>query len=157
MTTISTMLDELLAASVAALGADAPERQSVEHGEEFDLPHDCEQLLVALTSYTLEQQAQALDGGGCAVIPVATFVVELLLCYPYGTPEQTAPPVDEISAAARRIADAGVALVDGLHDASVAGTLFTQRCCDDVTIAAPDPVGPDGGLAGWALTLSVRL
>lgn len=154
---ISTMLDELLAQAVTALGADAPERQSVEHGEEFDLPHDCEQLLVSLTSYTLEQQRGAPEGGGCAVIPVATFLVELLLCYPYGTPEEPAPDVDEISTAARRIADAGVALVDGLHDANVAGDLFTGRCCDDITIAAPQPVGPDGGLAGWVLTLSVRM
>lgn len=148
---ISTWLDELLAAGVAAL-ADPPARQFVAHG---DFAHDCAQLAVRLAGYTMIPQT---DDGGCAVIPQATFGVQLLLdCWPTAKQGQPFPPATDISTAAKAAADAGEALLNGVHDANEAGTLFSGRCCDDVNISALDPIGPESGLVGWALTISVRL
>lgn len=150
---ISTMLDELLAAAVAAVPpVDLPERQFVAHG---DFAHDCAQLAVRLAGYELIAQT---DDGGCAVIPSATFEVQLLLdCWPTAKADKPFPDAADISTAARRAADAGVAMLDGIHDASADGSLFSERCCDDVNISDLDAVGPEAGIVGWALTVSVRL
>lgn len=150
--TVADMLDDLLDVVVSALPA-PPARRFVAHG---DFAHDCAQVAVRLADYLLEPQTDT--GAGCAVIPVVTFETQLLLdCWPTATQEQPTPPADKISEASRRAADAGEAMLNGVHDARTSETLFTGRCCDDVDISSLAAIGPEGGLIGWTLTVAVRL
>lgn len=148
------MLQELLDVADAALADDAPERQFVAHG---DFAHDCAQLATRLANY--EMEAQTDSGAGCAVIPVATFELQLLLdCWPTTQQEQVIPTADAISVAAKRVADAGVAMLEGITDAAlVDGDLFAGRCCVDIVVGPLEPIGPEAGIVGWTLTITVRL
>lgn len=130
-----------------------PAMQYVAHGLNF--AWDCELVAASIVAVRMERQA----GHGCAVIPVATLAVTLLRCYPKaGDGGDNVPSSDEINAAARVLAvDAG-ALAGGLVDAWADGSLFAAVPCSAVTIIPGiEPLGPAGGLAGWRVTLEVRL
>lgn len=147
---IDAYLTELLAAAVDAV-VDPPERQYVAHGDTF--AHDCELLVSRLVTYAFERT----DPNGCLLVPVAVLEVRLLRCYPKLDGGRIPAPA-EIGAAATALAADGQALMDGIADAVAAGTLFDDTCCADVTLdPGLAPISPEGGYAGWTLTLTLRL
>lgn len=157
---------DLLNAAASALTPDGgdpddprtapPDRQYVAHGLNF--AWDCELLASSLVRVTLERQA----GRGCAVIPVVSLAVTLLRCYPKaGDLGDEIPAASEIDQAAQVLAIDATALAGGLNDAWGSGDLFPSvpsiGCAQVTLFPGVEPLGPAGGLAGWRVTLDVRL
>lgn len=151
MTNLVSMLEDLLAVSVAALD-DPPDRQFVAHG---DFAHDCPLVAVRIIDFVHEPQT---NDGGCAVIPVVTFDVTVLRCYAASTEQQPVPTAESITDDALVLARDANDLSAEILDQSAAGTLFDGVTCGDVNLSGGlEAVGPEGGIAGWRLTLSVRM
>lgn len=153
-TLISDLLTDLLAVSVASL-TDPPERQYVAHGR---FAFDCELVAVHLVRLTLDRPA---SGGGCVVLPTAVLAVTVVRCYPKAGDDDT--PIPEASAindAALVLAVDAATLAGGVADAWAAGALFPTAGigCARVDInPGVEPLGPDGGLAGNRVSMTVRL
>lgn len=149
---IDDFLADLLAAAVDAI-TDPPARQYIAHGQTF--AHDCDLLASRLAGF----EFQRTDSRGCVLIPVAVLEVTLMRCWPKaGDNGQAIPTADAITAAATALALDGESLMNGIADRVEDGSLFADRCCADVEFTPGlQAVDPSGGLAGWTLTLTVRL
>lgn len=153
-TILRKIADDLLVSAVAVL-ADPPARQVIVHGV-FAL--DCEMVAVRLLGLTMDGVDDDLGRPSCVIIPNAAFDVTVIRCYP--TVDQGGEPAaDEISTAARTLLDDAVALSGGIADRWSAGTLVPSagNHCDRVTVGPLTPVNPQGGVAGWRSTITVRL
>lgn len=161
---VRSLLDDLLATAVAALTPDPldnddprtapPDRQLVAHG---DFAWDCELVAVRLDRLGLDRPPG--QPNTCAVVPVATVSATVLRCYPKaGDGGEEIPSAEAIDTAARVLAVDAAALADGIATSWADGSLFDPVPCSRVTIVpGVEPLGPDGGLAGWRVTLDVRL
>lgn len=161
---LASMLDDLLAATVASLTPDPddetdprtapPDRQFVAHGP-GSFAWDCPLVAVSLSGLVLEPQDPR--GMGCAAIPVATLTVSLLRCYP-DLDADGIPTADELTDAATVLAVDAAALAGGLAADHFSGDLFASAniACNKVTLGPLDPLGPLGGLAGWRFGVLVR-
>lgn len=167
--TLNWLLDDLLRACVDAYelpGAPAaPARQVKQHGQLP--PWDGEQLTVACTGLRPVSPFPITDRGPhhCAVIPAADLTVELVrACWPVveGTRASgpLVPDASQISDATRTLtADAG-ALWASVTPLAINGRLFPSVAgiaCKDVLVGPLVPLAPQGQLAGWRWTFTVKL
>lgn len=153
-TRLRTALDDLLKAATATL-TDPPDRRYVAHGQPAI---DCEQLVVhcaGVRSVTLEQPGDIPSPRPQPRVRVATLVATLSrpVC---ATPQPTAAQLGQDG---RALAVDGWSLVAGLIEALSAGSVWTggsplPRAGNVVLAEAPEP---DGGFAGWVISLDVAL
>ena len=159
------LCDELLAASVEALDtipdsapelAGSPERSFISPG----LPAlDCCPQLTVHSSFV--QDAATSPGGLSAGRKVAgkinqvSLVATIARCIPVIDDSGTLPALADMQAAAEQINADGWALWNHLYNLWLAGLLFTY--CGEVFWEGLRPLTPQGGCAGWTLSLRVSL
>ncbi len=148
--------DDLLMEAVSALAADgaspAPERRYVAHGT---VTWDCELLavnIVRVLPKLVDPRAQS-----CAVMHEVTYAVTLLRCYPMPSDRGQPPSADDLTDAGRDLATDGQALWKGLTRAWADGSWPVGIPCSKVTWGGLEPLAPSGGLAGWRVTVTVRM
>ena len=152
--TIQILLDDLLDAAVAELSS-PPARQITAHGA---FAFDCEQVTSRLVDWTLTPlDERALF----PVINVITIAVSVLRCYPHSTGDEPIPDAADITAAALVLAADLAELTEGLSSRWEAGTLFPTVTPDvlegaQVGWVGARSLGPEGGFAGWEVTLTLR-
>jgi hypothetical protein len=152
----------LVAAS--ALLSPAPDRQYVSHGPppwDAGLSGDgCKsQLTVGVDRIRSSLQPtlnQLLTQGSKQVVPVADIEVVLLRCA-VTMQGRMIPTSAELDAESLALAVEAQALWGGLVTASMDGTLFPTMHNGQFLWRGMEAVGPNGGLAGWRMTLEVGL
>lgn len=163
------LLNDLLAAAVEVLTPDPddgddprtppPDRRYLAHGPDA-FAWDCELLAVHLLGIRLESDDPAGVSRACVAMPVIDLAVTLLRCYPKaGDAGGIIPSAEDITAAAEVLAVDAAALAGGVADMWADGTLFPTAGvgCGKVTLSpGVTALGPEGGYAGWRLTLAVR-
>ena len=134
--------EQLLAQTVT--GRDLPERRYVSHGQ--PPVEDCDGVLVVWFAQVDTRQVGPRDSG--VTNRVAVLAVDVWRCWPTG---DTHPPtVRDLSRASLVVADDCDRLTGGL-----AGFLGDR--CGTVEWRPAQPLGPQGGLAGWRLQVAVSL
>ena len=149
--TLVTLLDDLLTSAVAVI-PNPPARQFIAHGSNA---LDCEHVSVEI----VDASVSPIDPAMCAGIDTITFAVEVVRCYIAATGDNPIPAASGIGADSYTIAFDLGALMGGLGDRWEAGTLFPSLPaldCGQVQIIGAQPVGPEGGYAGWRLTVTVQ-
>lgn len=129
---------------------DLPERRFVSNN---GVAYDCEQFSVEIGA--LSTGTAGADQPGPARLPkvaVATLLIALIRdCQPLASENGSPPSVEDIEAASDEL----------LADASVLIKVFMRTnalgSCSDVSIQTCVPYGPEGGLAGWVLTIRAGL
>jgi hypothetical protein len=146
---LTTLLNDLLAAAVSVV-ENPPERRFVAHGA---WAHDCESVTVKVTDVRLTQMANV----GCSAQIVTTLAACVLRCYPGPDPDGNPPTAATITTAAQQLADDIEDLTTGLLDLYGAGTLFSvaDLDCSQVQWIGARPLGPEGLIAGWEVSLTV--
>jgi hypothetical protein len=150
-TTAQALCNDLLASALSCI-TNPPARQFVAHGR---WAHDCEAVVVAITSIAMEPFAPAM----CATKDVVSMSVYVVRCFVDMDDDGNPPAAADITADAVQAAGDLGALVGGLGDRWGAGTLFpsiVHLTCEQVTFVGSNPIGPEGGLAGWELQLTVN-
>lgn len=153
-----TAADELLQFAVDVLadnGRAAPDRQYVAEG---GVAFDCEQLVVQVARVFLGAPGeQVTDPVNCSATLVADLTVWLIKCAaPMG--DNGEPPSDEeIEAVSQVLLTDGLVLTEGLIRGLQGHQVFTSLESPAVAIGELAPQGPEGGMAGWTLTVSVGL
>lgn len=158
--TLSAMAQRLLADTVTDLnlGTPAPDRQIVSHGLRF--AHDCEMVAVGVVEYGFDNA----DGGNlpgfarAPYVPTVTFQIMWLRCWPTIVGDQL-PAADDITAAALGLAVDAANVGNGVTRRWSVGTLFSETPDPTHLLTVPSivPVSPEGGLAGWRVTVGARL
>lgn len=157
-------LEQILTKAASFLATPAT-RENVSHGPPS---WDCgDQLTVHVDKIrpsgplTLTQRTPR---GSKEVVTVADVVVTLLRCVTgvaenahWATNPSIIPDPTVLDSEARALANEARALWFGLLGEAIAGTLFKDLF--DVSFLFRDcvPIGPNGGLAGWKLTMEVAL
>lgn len=153
-TTIQTLLDDLLDSAVAELTA-PPARRFVAHGQ---WAHDCECVASRVVGWTLAPIDQVAD---YPVINEITLAVAVLRCYPSPEGGAVIPEAADLTTASNTLAVDLAELTEGLSARWEAGTLFPSLSPNALVgtsagwIAARS-IGPEGGFAGWEVTVSLR-
>jgi intein/homing endonuclease len=120
--------------------------------------HNCELVAVSGGTFSFGPSKQA-----CAVMPSVTLDLTVVRCYPTaeleGDGDVTLPTVDALTAASGVLLDDLWQLAMGISAAWQAGTLFaTDKVhCSEVTLGNVRPIGPGGGFAGWAMSVTVNI
>lgn len=157
--TLSTMAQVLLADAVSDLGVSAPSRQIVSHGLRF--AHDCEMVAVGITTFGFDSTDSGKYPGHPRAIylPTVTFQIVWLRAWPSLQGDGQLPTAAKISTAALALAVDAAKVGDGISNRWAAGTLFspTPDPAHLVTVPTFSPISPEGGLAGWRVTVGVRL
>lgn len=142
------VLDAVVAAFAGA-AIDLPARQFVSNN---GVAYDCEQVSVEVGG--LSTGSATADRVGSLRVPVrkvATILVALIRdCQPMSSEEGNPPDVETIEAASDQL----------LADASVLISVFkksTLASCEDTSVQSCVPYGPEGGVAGWVLTIRTAL
>jgi hypothetical protein len=119
----------------------------------------CDQLYVFESAPVVE----ALGGTGSVRFAWKTFVTlnaTVVRCVPTGrvVNEKYVPPsAADSTAAAQKVMEDMWALWNGVTSEILAGDLFDGFPCDDVRFVSMEPLDPQGGFAGWTLSLQVQL
>lgn len=141
--TLQTIVDAFTAAGITL-----PDRRYVSNN---GVAYDCEQVSVEIGSLsTGTATADRQVAAKMPKVPVATLLVALIRdCQPMSNEDGTPPSVEEIEAASDELlADATVLIRTFLKGNAVEG-------CTDLAVQTCVPYGPEGGVAGWVLTLRV--
>lgn len=157
---LADALSDLLDGAADALtdhGVEVPARRYRAHGPPAD-----DGLCDALTVYAEPVRIQPLRGPGnlpasCQGVLVARLVARVARCWAPAGYDQ--PGDDTLDLAGQDLAEDGWALIVGLSDRALAGTLFPTAglACDGIDTINADPFGPDGGVAGWTVTIETAL
>lgn len=146
MSTYSTA-SSILDAAVAALGTGdnaAPERRYVTIGE---VSWDCDQLTVNVGTFGFSQQ-------GVQRVPRVTMTLALLRCAETVKDSNRGavkiPSAEQLDAEGERFATDADLLLVGIDTAD-----FDLPDCTAVTVGSLSPLGPNGGLAGWAWPFTI--
>jgi len=99
---------------------------------------------------------QLLPQGSKQTVPVADIELTLLRCAVTMTGREI-PGASILDDEAQQLAMEGQALWGGLVTASMDGTLFPNMYTGQFIWRGMEAVGPNGGLAGWKMTLEVGL
>lgn len=160
------LADEVLAvceASLALLPAGVPPRVYVAHG----IPAiDCEQLTVSVytvptadtspRALPLDRQFKVTKGGS---VNLVFLTVQVARCYPGVTAnnrqQPIAPTPEALAAASEMIFADGWQLWNGLQSAKRLGAF--KGFCQEFSLDPLLPIQPQGGYAGWAVPIEVRL
>lgn len=155
---------DVLNAAVAVLDASsplrAPERRYVSVGEPA---YDCDQLTVSASARpgliaTNGLGLDAVRSNSRPRVLLAAFRVTIIRCgYPTVTDEGDPPDDVAIEAAAAAIYGDGWALFAGLNAAARAGTLDGVSACSEWSVDALDPIGAEGAVAGWVVSLQAAI
>lgn len=111
--------------------------------------YDCEQFSVEIGAVSTGSAAADRPGPArLPKLPVATVMIALIRdCQPMSLEDGSPPSVEVIEAASDELlADASV-LIKTFMRSNVLGS------CSDVSVQTLVPYGPEGGLAGWVLTI----
>jgi hypothetical protein len=163
---LHALAEELLVACEGALasvpaalpGLDgAPERSFVTFGEPaLDC---CPQLTVTVDALSeMATQPAGLAAGTrhrSARLSQALLIVTLVRCVPIPDENGDPPPVAELAASAQQLHADGWALWNRIYNLLAAGALLSA--CSHVDWDGMRRLGPQGGCAGWRLTLRIRL
>ena len=157
--TIVTLLDDLLDSAVAELTA-PPARRFVAHGE---WAHDCECVTSRVVEWTFAPESRVADYqvADYPVINQITLAVAVLRCYPSPDGTTVVPDVADLTTAANVLAADLAELTEGLSTRWEAGTLFPNLSPNTLVGAqagwiAARAIGPEGGFAGWEVSVTVR-
>lgn len=150
---IDVLAAELITVGAAAL-TDPPARAFVSHGEPV---WEC-----ALLAAFLRRMRAKLTGSGdqCMLVWVADFQVVLLrdVCGNLPDPDTgAAPTADAMNTENLVWAAEGETLARAYSRSWALGTWPEGMACSTVSFGALEPFNPQGGLAGWRLTLSIEL
>lgn len=166
--TLSSIADQLLdhatdaldqaevVEAVSALNAyspGAPDRVFVSHGEPAS---DCGQLTVHMTSVA-PQSIGAASIERCAVVPQARFCVRLQRCVTAVDEATIIPGTAVLNAEAMALLIEGWALWKYLTRLWATGALLDGIACKNLTWGTLEPLGPEGGLAGWQVCATVQV
>jgi hypothetical protein len=119
----------------------------------------CDQLYVFESAPVVE----ALGGTGSlrfAWKSLVTLNATVVRCVPTGRTvgeKYTPPSAAESTYAAQKVMEDMWALWNGVTSEILAGDLFEDYPCEDVRFESMIPLDPQGGFAGWTLTLQVQL
>lgn len=155
---------EYLAAAVVAC-ADTPEGAAPGRSYIAHAPPawDCEQITVHAGGPTIANTLplvpalaplQRAKTQGMVILAVLTCTV--LRCYPVIEDSGDPPTVSELNAASQQTYADLWAITNHVNRAVKAGTLFAGDH-REFTLIDPVPVGPEGGIAGWQVPLTVQI
>lgn len=137
-----------------------PARRYVSDGQQ--VAFDCAELVVAANllwgGYPDSENVAWIPKH--AGVPVAVeFTIFLTRCVPKIDMTQGGQPIiptaAQISASAQTVLQDGVVLFFGILQRHHAGLLFAD--CDNVLVGRMQSLGPEGGLAGWALPIRTQI
>lgn len=152
-----------LAADLTVRGIDVPERQFITTG---DVAHDfegqrCAEAFVVTWNGTFQgivsQETGNLSDAPilCSMPLTAQFTIALLRCVPIVKASGQAPTAAELQASGETLMLDAMTLPVSVVDLQGEGNLVTDA--DLLGITAVQPIGPDGGVGGVALSLVVTL
>lgn len=152
-----------LAADLTVRGIDVPERQFITTG---DIAHDfagqrCAEAFVVTWNGSYQgivsQETGNLSDAPilCAMPLTAQFTIALLRCVPIVKPSGQAPTAAELQASGVALLLDAMTLPASVVDLQGEGALVTDA--DLLGISTVQPIGPDGGVGGVALSLVVTL
>lgn len=151
---LQILASDLLAAALAGLapartGNPEPDRVYISHGAPaWD---DCDgsgQLSVWVGPI---QHVQVALGNVCQIRPSAPLCVTLLRCVPTMNDDGSPPSAAALTASAGELNRDVWSLLTELYAFAAA------LGCDMVDVGSAEPLGPEGGLAGWRVCLDVLL
>lgn len=158
-TVLYDLAHELLTTINGLLNPAIP-RAFVAFGDPTKTAWDCNQLSVNVSPIISDQGGTgqrkvnlAAEKKTCSVVPKATFHVLLLKCVKVvgaqGGQRGAPPRGTDLNTEAKALYTVGWQLWHGVTSAWVQGALWNEVSCDYVAFEKLEPVGPDGGLAGW--------
>lgn len=151
---LNVVVDAFLDSAVAL-----PERQYVSDGS---IAIDCEQLTVTIVQVYRglpgEIQTDPMGPRRCATVSSFECAIILVRCVPT-LKESSAgqivfPTVHELDSSAQTILQDGAILWRGLMAAWAEGTLVPG--CDQLALGPMISLGPEGGFAGWTVSLEAQ-
>ncbi|MDN5919191.1 MAG: hypothetical protein L0I76_29545 [Pseudonocardia sp.] len=136
---------------------DLPERRYIAAGQQQTLAVDDEHLCVSLIGMTPGASDATTKGGGypskgasAAIVARAAYMLRLMRCVAVIDDDGCPPPAEQIHAdGLRLLADPG-RLLDAVYTWAAAEPHNLT-----VTIGQVDPVGPEGGMAGHLLAVTL--
>lgn len=159
--------DAILDAALAALAPDitghpAPSKVFVSHGDPvMDLDGCCDSGGTLAVHLGRPQSGVPIRWDSlktpCMVLTRSAFTVSLFRCVPVFNTDQPgyAPTEDELTASANDLLTDLWCLICGLREAIRAGDIQAGGC-DDVRLTESRTVEPQGGCAGWQVTLELQ-
>lgn len=122
----------------------------------------CDQMTVHVQLHAQVAMREAGNQGlpqGRPAVPMATFVVTTMRCYPIveGGVTLRVPDGQKLDAAARTIYLDGWAMWNGVRTLIRADRLFAGRWCRSVETGPMTPMPTQGGCAGWQLPVLVEV
>lgn len=155
-----TFLQAILDSAAAALADLAPARRFVSPG--LPVP-DCSQLsvhLVDIRPAQIDTQTQSRPHATKEAVAVADVMVVLYRCVPgliEGAP--SAPSAGALDGEGKAMAQSAQRLLFGLMAAALGGTLVPANVLThpSVLFRAAEQITPQAGLAGWRMTMEVKL
>jgi hypothetical protein len=157
------LANALLDAIVSAYETEAVELPGRRYVTVGPVAHDCEQLTVALLRVVGASELggpaqEQVEVQRCLHWRVAQFSISVVRCWPTGDigrdGQPLAPAVADIEAATRKVAKDVQLVTSAVLDALVADDLGVGPT---LAFEQWEPLGPNGGLVGGALTLRVSL
>lgn len=156
------LCEEYLEACVSALGSDVPDRRFVNYGPPaWDCP---EQLTVhaggPVVADTLPLQPSLEPAHRAAVqgmVNMVSLTATILRCVPMIEEDGDAPSPQDIEVASRQTCSDVWAIWNWLVSKKADGTLFPPRESRELFIDPAVAVNPQGGAAGWQITVRVQL
>jgi hypothetical protein len=151
---LQTLAADLLAASLAGLavartGNPEPDRVYISHNSPaWDECSGDGQLSVWIGPIV---HTQVAVGSVCQIRASAPLCVTLLRCVPTMRDDGSPPTSAELTASADGLNRDVWSLLTELYD------YVAALGCDIVDVGSAEPLGPDGGLAGWRVCIDVLL
>lgn len=158
--TLSNMATVLLADVVTDLGPTAPAHRVIQHGIRF--AHDCEMVAVGIGQFGFDPADKGPFPGHQRAIylPTVQFQVMWIRAWPSVNQAGELPTAAKITAASLALAVDVSAVGDGITTRWQGGTLWGLPAKDIahlVTVGPILPISPEGGMAGWRVTVGARL
>lgn len=151
---------EILGASVDSLNDDGitpPDRRYVHPGSNFDVADDCDQLVVSMERVYSGVPGEPFEARNEILgnPRSAQFSVRIVTCVNTVDSQGRAPSDDEIDADALVTYSLVWSIYQGLLERI--GDERLLGACQHVIVGDATPIGPEGGMGGWFITLDVQL
>jgi hypothetical protein len=160
LTTLAQSLLDSAAAALASTSSGPVARTLLAHGPPvFDCCDLCAVHVQSLGEHELARPGAPNMQQVDPAIPLVTFVLTFGRCYPIvgGGITITPPTAAAMTAGTAALQEDLWTVYNYLKSRARASTLFPSRPCRSVKFTPAIPVGPDGGCAGWTLTVAVSL
>jgi len=162
-TDLSAAAASLLTAATAALAltSNGPvSRTLLSHGPPvFDCCDLCAVHVALLDEHELARPGSPQMPQVDPAVPLVTFVVTFGRCYPIvgGGVQITTPTAQQMTVGAVALMEDAWTVYNHLKTMARASTLFPSRPCRSVKVTPAVPIVPQGGCAGWTLTVAAQL